>query len=143
MEQDRLENQVTYLLRYRVILYPKLLDRARWKARPINAGPLLLRYVATFTFEGAAPMFAELTGAAGALLLLMGYFLATTGRLAPKSPLLHCLNLAGSGILGTNAVSHHAVALAIFNAIWALIALVELGQLAWARLLKPVRSLPR
>jgi hypothetical protein len=79
-------------------------------------------------------MLAELTGAAGALLLLCGYFLAATGRLSAKSALLHGLNLAGSAILGANAVSHHAVALAIFNLIWALIAIVELARIARARL---------
>lgn len=87
-------------------------------------------------------MLSEITGAAGALLLLIGYFLAATGRLTPKSPYLHCLNLAGSAILGANAISHHAIALAVFNAIWALIALVELTRLARVAPLKADRLAP-
>ena len=71
-------------------------------------------------------MIVELVGTAGALCLLLAYFLSSSGRIAADSTLGNLLNLAGAAMLGVNAVAHNAIPPATLNLIWSLIALVAL-----------------
>ena len=71
-------------------------------------------------------MIVELVGTAGACLLLLAYFLSSTGRIAADSTPGNLLNLGGAVMLGINAVAHSAIPPAMLNLIWALIALVAL-----------------
>ena len=71
-------------------------------------------------------MIVELVGTAGACLLLLAYFLSSTGRIATDSTLGNLLNLGGAAMLGVNAVAHSAIPPAALNLVWALIAVVAL-----------------
>jgi drug/metabolite transporter (DMT)-like permease len=71
-------------------------------------------------------MIVELVGTAGACLLLLAYFLSSTGRIAADSTPGNLLNLCGAAMLGVNAVAHSAMPPAALNLVWAVIALVAL-----------------
>ena len=71
-------------------------------------------------------MVIEIVGTLGACLLLLSYFLVSTGRISLDSTLGHLLNLGGAVMLGVNAFAHRALPPAALNVLWALIALVAL-----------------
>lgn len=73
-------------------------------------------------------MFIEVVGTAGAICLLVAYFLIATQRIASDATSAHLLNLAGAGMLGVNAVHHGAYPPAALNVLWAAIALVALAR---------------
>jgi len=75
-------------------------------------------------------MFVEVVGTAGACVLLLAYFLVSSRRLPLDSMLGHGMNIAGSVMLGANAISHGAVPPAMLNLIWALIAVAAMVRQA-------------
>jgi hypothetical protein len=79
-------------------------------------------------------MIVEVVGTMGACLLLLSYFLVSTGRISLESTLGHLLNLGGAIMLGVNAFAHGAIPPATLNVLWALIAFAALmKQLQAAR----------
>jgi hypothetical protein len=73
-------------------------------------------------------MIVELVGTAGAICLLLAYFLIATHRVSADRALAHLLNLAGAAMLGVNAVYHGAYPPAALNILWAGIALTALAR---------------
>lgn len=71
-------------------------------------------------------MLVELVGTAGAVCLLLAYFLVSARHISSDGARAHLLNLAGAAMLGVNAVYHGAYPPAALNMLWALIALVAL-----------------
>jgi hypothetical protein len=79
-------------------------------------------------------MIVEVVGTMGACLLLLSYFLVSTGRIGLASTRGHLLNLGGAIMLGVNALAHGAIPPAALNVLWALIACAALvKQLRVAR----------
>ncbi len=70
----------------------------------------------------------EITGWAGALLVLTAYILLTLRRLTPASPSYRWLNMAGSAGLIVNAVANGAFPPAFLNVVW--LAMTAYGALS-------------
>lgn len=81
--------------------------------------------VETLLVEGA--------GWAGAVLILSGYFLVTTGKVTGRSPLFQWMNLIGAAGFVVNGWWHGALPLAVLNVIWMGIALFALAGIARRR----------
>ncbi len=71
----------------------------------------------------------EAVGWAGALLILLGYILVTTGKLAGRSPAFQWMNLLGAAGFIVNGWWHGALPSTVLNVIWLLIAAVALWRL--------------
>lgn len=73
-------------------------------------------------------MFIEFVGTAGAICLLLAYFLIATQRIPADAATAHLLNLFGAGMLGVNSIYHGAYPPAALNVLWAIIAVVALAR---------------
>ena len=76
----------------------------------------------------------DLIGLVGVAIILLGYALATTGRLKSDGATSLTLNFAGAGLILLSLTRKFNLSAAIVEAAWALIALLGLIRLAWARL---------
>jgi len=74
----------------------------------------------------------ESLGWAGAVTVLGGYLLFSSGRL-PNGPTYQLLNLVGAVLATVNVLAHHAWPSTIVNSIWALIAAVVLVRMMRAK----------
>lgn len=74
----------------------------------------------------------EFLGWFGAVTVLAGYILFSTGRI-PNGPLYQSLNLVGGLAVAVNVAAHHAVPSTIVNGIWAIVAVVVLVKMVRAR----------
>ncbi len=75
------------------------------------------------------PIWVEIAGWGGALLILVAYGLLTAGRIAAASPAYQAMNLAGAVGFIVNSGWNGAIPSAALNVIWAGIALVALIRL--------------
>jgi hypothetical protein len=66
----------------------------------------------------------EAAGWAGALLILLGYLLITTGKLTGKSLLYQAINVLGAAGFALNGWWHRALPSAALNVVWLLIGAV-------------------
>jgi hypothetical protein len=73
----------------------------------------------------------EVVGWAGALLILLGYVLITTGRLTGRSLAYQAMNVLGAAGFAINGWWHRALPSAALNVVWLLI-----GVIASWRILK-------
>jgi hypothetical protein len=73
----------------------------------------------------------EVAGWAGALLILLGYLLMTTGRLTGSSLLYQAINVLGAAGFALNGWWHRALPSVALNVVWLLI-----GAIASWRILK-------
>jgi hypothetical protein len=73
----------------------------------------------------------ELAGWTGAILILLGYVLITTGKLTGKSLLYQAINVLGALGFAVNGWWHRALPSAALNIVWLLI-----GVIASWRILK-------
>ncbi|WP_308514875.1 CBU_0592 family membrane protein [Sphingomonas flavescens] len=71
----------------------------------------------------------ETVGWAGALLILLGYILVTTGKLTGRSPAFQWMNLLGAAGFIVNGWWHKALPSTVLNVIWLLIAAMALLRL--------------
>lgn len=76
-------------------------------------------------------------GNIGVVMILVAYFLVSTGRMKSMSPRYQVLNLVGAAVLVVYSIALAAWASVALNAIWAVIALVSLVRL---RTRPPVES---
>ncbi|WP_420369020.1 CBU_0592 family membrane protein [Curtobacterium sp. L1-20] len=74
----------------------------------------------------------EFLGWFGAVTVLAGYILFSTGRL-PNGPLYQLFNLVGGLAVAINVAAHHAIPSTIVNGIWAVVAVVVLVRMGRAR----------
>jgi hypothetical protein len=68
-------------------------------------------------------------GTGGALLVLLAYFLVSTGRVSSASINFQMINLVGAGLLTTYALILQGWSLVFLNGVWAIIALVALARI--------------
>jgi hypothetical protein len=73
----------------------------------------------------------EVAGWAGAVLILLGYLLITTGKLTGRSLVYQAMNVFGAAGFAINGWWHHALPSAALNVVWLLI-----GVIASWRILK-------
>ena len=66
----------------------------------------------------------EIAGWAGALLILLGYLLITTGKLTGKSLLYQAMNVLGAMGFAINGWWHRALPSAALNVVWLLIGVI-------------------
>lgn len=78
-------------------------------------------------------LFIEVVGWAGALLILAGYALLTSGRVTAKSPLYHWLNVFGAVGFIVNGIANHALPSAGLNIVWLAIGIFALWRIAAER----------
>ena len=74
----------------------------------------------------------EFLGWFGAVTVLAGYILFSTGKL-PNGPVYQLFNLVGGLAVAVNVAAHHAIPSTIVNGIWAIVAVVVLAKMAKAR----------
>lgn len=74
----------------------------------------------------------EFLGWFGAVTVLVGYILFSTGKI-PNGPLYQLFNLVGGLAVAINVAAHHAVPSTIVNGIWAIVAVVVLVKMGRAR----------
>ncbi|MFJ3384962.1 MULTISPECIES: hypothetical protein [unclassified Curtobacterium] len=74
----------------------------------------------------------EFLGWFGAVTVLAGYILFSTGKL-PNGPVYQLFNLVGGLAVAVNVAAHHAIPSTIVNGIWAVVAVVVLVRMARAR----------
>ena len=68
-------------------------------------------------------------GTSGALLVLLAYFLVSTGRVRSASVAFQLINLVGAGLLTTYALILQGWSLVFLNGVWAIVALVALARI--------------
>lgn len=78
-------------------------------------------------------VFVEVVGWAGALLILSGYALLTSGRVTAQSPLYQWLNVVGAAGFIVNGLANHAYPSAGLNIVWMGIGAVALCKIAQRR----------
>lgn len=74
----------------------------------------------------------EFLGWFGAITVLSGYILFSTGKL-PNGPVYQLFNLVGGLAVAVNVAAHHAVPSTVVNGIWAIVAVVVLVRMGRAR----------
>ena len=79
----------------------------------------------------AGQLAVETVGWAGAILILLGYLLITTGKLTGKSLLYQAMNVFGAAGFAINGWWHEALPSTALNVVWLLI-----GVIASWRILK-------
>lgn len=84
----------------------------------------------------------EIAGWAGALLILTGYALLTSGRVNATSPLYQWLNVVGAAGFIVNGLANRAYPSAGLNIVWMGIGAVALWKIAARRRRGPVPSTP-
>lgn len=75
----------------------------------------------------------EVAGWAGALLILSGYALLTSGRVTAQSPLYQWLNVVGAAGFIVNGIANQAYPSAGLNIVWMAIGAVALWNIAAKR----------
>lgn len=70
-------------------------------------------------------------GNIGVLMVLLGYYLVSSGRLTARSPRYQGLNLAGGVIIATYSWLLFAWASVALNVVWAAIAVTSLARNVW------------
>lgn len=78
-------------------------------------------------------LFVETVGWAGALLILAGYALLTSGKVSAKSPLYQWLNVVGAIGFIINGIANHALPSAGLNIVWLGIGLFALWRITAER----------
>lgn len=78
-------------------------------------------------------LFVELVGWIGAVLILSGYALLTSGRVTAQSPLYQWLNVVGAAGFIVNGIANQAYPSAGLNIIWMGIGAVALWKIAQRR----------
>ena len=76
----------------------------------------------------------DIAGLVGVAAILVGYALATTGRLDPKGAPSLAVNFVGASLILLSLTAKFNLSAAIVEAAWALIALIGLIRLALGRL---------
>lgn len=76
------------------------------------------------------PLLIEIAGWIGALLILAGYALLTSGRVTARSPLYQWLNVVGAAGFIVNGLANHAYPSAGLNIVWMGIGGVALWKIA-------------
>ncbi|ROP63287.1 hypothetical protein EDF55_2041 [Curtobacterium sp. ZW137] len=76
--------------------------------------------------------FVEFLGWFGAVTVLAGYILFSTGKL-PNGPVYQLFNFVGGLAVAVNVAAHHAIPSTIVNGIWAVVAIVVLVRMVTAR----------
>ena len=74
----------------------------------------------------------EIAGWAGAILILLGYLLITTGKLTGQSPAYQWMNVVGAAGFVINGWWHGAIPSAALNVVWLAIGAFALIRL-WRR----------
>jgi hypothetical protein len=74
----------------------------------------------------------EVAGWVGAILILLGYLLVTTGKLTGKSPLYQWINVLGAAGFIVNGWWHDALPSTVLNVIWIMIGGVALWRI-WTK----------
>ena len=82
-------------------------------------------------------LFVEIAGWTGALLILAGYALLTSGRVTAQSPLYQWLNVVGAAGFIVNGLANEAYPSAGLNIVWMGIGGFALWKIARARLVGP------
>lgn len=72
------------------------------------------------------PVFYEIVGWLGTILILLAYFLVSFQKITANSSTYQFLNLFGAGFVVLNVFSHEAYPSVVLNSIWFCIALVGL-----------------
>jgi hypothetical protein len=72
----------------------------------------------------SAQLAVETVGWAGALLILLGYLLITTGKLTGKSLLYQAMNVLGAAGFAINGWWHGALPSTALNVVWLLIGVI-------------------
>ena len=80
----------------------------------------------------AVELAVEVAGWVGAILILLGYLLVTTGKLTGKSPLYQWINVLGAAGFIVNGWWHDALPSTVLNVIWMLIGGVALWRI-WVK----------
>lgn len=75
----------------------------------------------------------EIVGWIGALLILAGYALLTSGKVTAKSPLYQWLNVFGAVGFIVNGIANHALPSAGLNIVWLGIGVFALWRIAAER----------
>jgi hypothetical protein len=76
----------------------------------------------------------DIAGLVGVAMILVGYALATTGRLDPKGAPSLAINFVGAGLILLSLSQRFNLSAAIVEGAWALIALVGLIRIGLGRL---------
>ena len=71
----------------------------------------------------------EVAGWSGAVLILLGYLLISTGKLTGQSPVCQWINLAGAVGFAINGWWHGAIPSTALNVVWAGIAVYALSRI--------------
>lgn len=82
----------------------------------------------------------EVAGWAGALLILAGYALLTSGRVTAQSPLYQWLNVVGAAGFIVNGIANEAYPSAGLNIVWMGIGAVALWKITRTRQIKDASS---
>jgi hypothetical protein len=80
----------------------------------------------------AVELAVEVAGWAGAILILLGYLLVTTGKLTGTSPLYQWINVFGAAGFIVNGWWHDALPSTVLNVVWMMIGGVALWRI-WAK----------
>lgn len=72
-------------------------------------------------------------GTGGAILVLLAYFLVSSGKVSSASVAFQVINLVGAGLLTTYALLLQGWSLVFLNGVWAIIALVALLRIMRSR----------
>jgi hypothetical protein len=87
-------------------------------------------------------LFVNLLGWVGAGIMLYGYTMVSTSRMAGDGMPYQAINLAGSIALMLNSAHHSAWTRAILNVVWGVIGVVAVARTAAARSRKKTVSIP-
>lgn len=78
-------------------------------------------------------LFVEIVGWAGALLILGGYALLTSGRVTARSPLYQWINVVGAAGFVISGLANHVYPVAGLNIVWMGIGILALWKIAQSR----------
>lgn len=75
----------------------------------------------------------DAAGLAGVLFILAAYAAATAGKLDPKRPLSLTANLVGASLILLSLAHDFNLSAAAMEGAWALVSLVGLARVGWAK----------
>ncbi|MFC7643678.1 hypothetical protein ACFQX6_25050 [Streptosporangium lutulentum] len=87
-------------------------------------------------------LFVDLLGWIGAGIMLYGYVMVTTSRMAGDGVPYQAINLAGSIALMVNSAYHSAWPSTILNVVWGVVGVVAVTRMVAARSRKKTVSVP-
>ena len=93
-----------------------------------------------FSGDGMSDSLVEIIGWAGACMILLAYFLVSTGRAKSDSKLYQWLNVFGAIGFVINGLSNKAYPVAGLNVVWCLIGIVTLVKIHSGRMKKSARE---